>query len=56
MNPIPAPEESDSTTHLEDDLQHTETRSETRLRAGHGSLTLRRLRMAILAVVRVHRS
>ena len=56
MNPITFLGEPDSTTHLEDDLQHTGTRSETRLRAGHRSLTLHRFRMVVLAVVRVHRS
>ena len=56
MSPIPFLEETGSTTYLEDDLQHTGTRSGTRLGRGRGLLTLRRFRMVILAGVQAHKS
>ena len=43
-------------TYLEDNLQHTGACSGTGLRAGYELLTLLRLQMVILAVVRVRRS
>lgn len=52
----PVPRESGNMTYLEDDLQHAGACSGTGLRAGCELLTLLRLQMVILAVVRARRS